>query len=53
MPPRRNANASSTDSMTSFMLVVGRWSWWMPAGLERRIPRVSIEGPPVPVTEKS
>ena len=29
----------------SLMFIFGKWSWWMPAGLERRLPRLSIEGP--------
>ena len=27
------------------MFIFGKASWWMPAGLERRLPRLSIEGP--------
>jgi putative drug exporter of the RND superfamily len=28
--------------------LVGRWTWWMPARLERMLPRVPIEAPPEP-----
>ena len=29
----------------SLMFIFGKWSWWMPEGLARRLPRLSIEGP--------
>jgi RND superfamily putative drug exporter len=29
----------------ALMHLFGRASWWMPAGLSRRLPRLSIEGP--------
>ena len=29
----------------ALMHLLGRASWWMPAGLQRRLPRLSIEGP--------
>jgi RND superfamily putative drug exporter len=29
----------------SLMFIFGTWSWWMPAGLARRLPQLSIEGP--------
>jgi RND superfamily putative drug exporter len=39
------------------MLVLGRTSWWLPSALERRLPRVGIEGegapPPPPRAEPS
>ncbi len=35
----------------ALMYTFGRWSWWMPSGLERRLPRLSIEGPEQPSTE--
>jgi uncharacterized membrane protein YdfJ with MMPL/SSD domain len=35
----------------SLMFIFGKWSWWMPAGLERRLPRLSIEGPETPVAD--
>ena len=35
----------------ALMFVAGRASWWMPAGLARRLPRLSIEGPDTPATE--
>jgi putative drug exporter of the RND superfamily len=30
----------------ALMHLFGKASWWMPAALERRLPRLSIEGPP-------
>jgi putative drug exporter of the RND superfamily len=33
------------------MHLFGRASWWMPAALERRLPRLSIEGPVEPPVE--
>ena len=35
----------------SLMYVFGKWSWWMPASLARRLPRLSIEGPDSPVAD--
>ncbi len=35
----------------ALMFSFGRWSWWMPAGLEKRLPRLSVEGPPEPVAD--
>jgi RND superfamily putative drug exporter len=35
----------------SLMFVFGKWSWWMPASIARRLPRLSIEGPASPATE--
>jgi RND superfamily putative drug exporter len=35
----------------SLMFIFGRWSWWMPAGLERRLPQLSIEGPEAPAAD--
>ena len=35
----------------AIMYILGVWNWWMPASLERRIPRISIEGPETPATE--
>jgi putative drug exporter of the RND superfamily len=32
----------------SLMYLFGKASWWMPARLERRLPRLSIEGPEAP-----
>ncbi|MCW3039553.1 MAG: family transporter, partial [Solirubrobacterales bacterium] len=29
----------------ALMFLFGKWSWWMPSGLERRLPRLSVEGP--------
>jgi RND superfamily putative drug exporter len=29
----------------SLMFIFGKRSWWMPAGLARRLPQLSIEGP--------
>ncbi len=34
----------------ALMFLFGKASWWMPAGIERRLPRLSIEGPETPVT---
>ncbi len=36
----------------ALMYVLGARSWWMPAALERRLPRISIEGPETPVAER-
>jgi RND superfamily putative drug exporter len=30
----------------ALMFIFGKASWWMPAAIERRMPRLSIEGPP-------
>jgi RND superfamily putative drug exporter len=30
----------------SLMYLFGKWSWWIPEGVGRRLPRLSIEGPP-------
>ena len=35
----------------ALMFTFGKASWWMPRRLERRIPRVSIEGPDTPATD--
>mgnify|MGYP000981135799 CR=1 FL=1 len=35
----------------ALMFVAGRVSWWMPGGLARRLPRLSIEGPDTPATK--
>jgi putative drug exporter of the RND superfamily len=35
----------------SLMFIFGKWSWWMPDGLARRLPRLSIEGPETPATD--
>lgn len=35
----------------ALMFTFGRWSWWMPARLERRLPRLSVEGPPQPAPD--
>jgi RND superfamily putative drug exporter len=36
----------------ALMHIFGRWSWWMPSVLERRLPRLSVEGPqPRPAAE--
>jgi hypothetical protein len=35
----------------ALMHVFGRASWWMPAALDRRLPRLSIEGPQVATQE--
>ena len=32
----------------SLMFMFGKWSWWMPARIEARLPRISIEGPDTP-----
>jgi RND superfamily putative drug exporter len=32
----------------ALMYLFGRASWWMPSGLDRRLPRLSIEGPATP-----
>ena len=37
----------------AIMYMLGVWNWWMPASLERRIPRLSIEGPETPATESA
>ena len=36
----------------AMMFIFGKASWWMPARLERRMPRLSIEGPETPATEQ-
>jgi RND superfamily putative drug exporter len=35
----------------SLMHLFGHRSWWMPAGVERRLPRLNVEGPPEPATD--
>jgi RND superfamily putative drug exporter len=35
----------------SLMFIFGKWSWWMPERVARRLPRLSIEGPPETATE--
>ncbi len=35
----------------SLMFMFGKASWWMPAGIARRLPRLSIEGPEQPATD--
>ncbi len=35
----------------ALMFTFGKASWWMPRRLERRIPRLSIEGPETPATD--
>ncbi|MDX6671339.1 MAG: putative drug exporter of the superfamily [Solirubrobacteraceae bacterium] len=35
----------------SLMYLFGRWSWWMPDRIARRLPRLSIEGPAQPAPE--
>jgi RND superfamily putative drug exporter len=35
----------------ALMHLFGRASWWMPAALDRRLPRLSIEGPKVATQE--
>ncbi len=37
----------------AIMYILGTWNWWMPARLERRLPRLSIEGPETPATESA
>jgi RND superfamily putative drug exporter len=37
----------------ALMFLFGRWSWWMPAGLAKRLPRLSIEGPSETATQAS
>ena len=36
----------------ALMHLFGRASWWMPSALERRLPRLSIEGPQVATQER-
>jgi RND superfamily putative drug exporter len=26
------------------MLVLGRWNWWLPSGIDRRLPQLNVEG---------
>jgi putative drug exporter of the RND superfamily len=26
------------------MVLLGKWAWWMPAWMERIVPKISIEG---------
>ncbi|NUS49515.1 MAG: MMPL family transporter, partial [Nocardioidaceae bacterium] len=33
------------------MAMLGRWNWWMPAWLDRRLPRLDVDGPPAPAAE--
>jgi RND superfamily putative drug exporter len=35
----------------SLMYIFGKWSWWMPERIARRLPRLSIEGPPEAATQ--
>jgi putative drug exporter of the RND superfamily len=35
----------------ALMFSFGRWSWWMPAGLERRLPHLDVEGPRRPAPD--
>lgn len=40
----------------ALMHMMGSWNWWLPAWLERRLPRLSIEGPApaaVPATDSA
>ncbi|MCW2998076.1 MAG: hypothetical protein JWN65_1625 [Solirubrobacterales bacterium] len=37
----------------SLMFIFGKWSWWMPERVARRLPRLSIEGPPEPAAESA
>ena len=31
------------------MTMLGRWNWWLPGWLDRRLPHLDVEGRPVPV----
>ncbi len=35
------------------MQMLGRWAWWLPAPLARKLPRVSIERPDQPASRKA
>ncbi len=32
--------------LPAVMLVMGRWTWWLPRSLDRVLPRISVEGAP-------
>jgi RND superfamily putative drug exporter len=32
----------------AIMELLGRWAWWLPSGLQRRLPRLAIEAPEAP-----
>ncbi len=35
----------------STMELLGRWNWWWPSWLDRLVPRLNVEGAPVPAAE--
>ncbi len=37
----------------SLMYMFGKWSWWMPSRIEKRLPQLSVEGPAQPAPEAS
>jgi len=32
----------------SIMHILGRANWWMPSGISKRLPKLSVEGPATP-----